>query len=140
MSKEGEELEILEGYKASNTIHEHIKSFYRQYESMKAHQEEIKNLIDLKISLGYPTTKRKGQIEPRTKTREDRATTRARAKRMEEVADVLKTKKLMTTVDLSHVKTMLKDLKGNETKKRQHEVTTQALACPSKRPKTRANR
>ena len=57
-------------------------------------------------------------MEHYTKASEDRATTRARAERMEKVADVLKTKKLMTTICLSHVKMMLKDLKGDEIKKR----------------------
>ena len=46
---------------------------------MKAHQEEIKDIAALKVNLGYPTTQRKGQIEPRTKAREDKATSKARA-------------------------------------------------------------
>ena len=91
---------------------DHIKSFYWQYESMKSHQKEIKDLTDLKISLGYPTDERKGQMEPRTKAREDKATIRARAKRMEEVIEFLQMEKIMTSIRLSHIKTLLKDLKG----------------------------
>ena len=82
---EGEEMDIPEDYETIATIPKHIKTFYRHYESMKTHQEEIKDLTDLKISLGYLITKWKGQMEPQTKAQEDRATTRARVVRMEEV-------------------------------------------------------
>ena len=69
---EGEELEIPENFEASTTILEHIKEFYRHYKSMKAYQVEIKDIVKLKVSLGYPITKRKGQIEPKKKAREDK--------------------------------------------------------------------
>ena len=78
-SKEGEEIDIPKDFEASKTILEHIKKYYRQYESMKAHQEEMKDIAELKLNLGYPTTQRKGKIEPKTKAREDKATSRARA-------------------------------------------------------------
>ena len=51
---------------------------------------------------------------------------------MEEVADVLKTKKLMTTVGLSHVKTMLKYLKGEDSRKKMPEETVPKLERPRK--------
>ena len=59
---------------------------------------------------------------------------------MEEVAEVLKTEKLMTTFNLSHVKTMLKDLKGEESKKRVPKEVILELEQPSKRSKPRAHR
>ena len=68
---------------------------------MKAHQEELKDLAKLKVNLGYPTMHKKGQIELETKAREDKATSRARAECLEEIADVLKTEKPMTTIGLS---------------------------------------
>ena len=38
-SKEGEEIDISPNFEASKTILEHIKKFYKEYESMKAHHE-----------------------------------------------------------------------------------------------------
>ena len=35
-------------------IPEHMKKLYRQYESMKAHHEEMKDIAKFKTSLGYP--------------------------------------------------------------------------------------
>ena len=37
---------------------------------------------------------------------------------MEEVSKVLKMEKMMTTIGLSHVKMLLEDLKGEESRKR----------------------
>ena len=65
------------------------------------HQEEMKDIAKLKTNLVYPTTRRKGQIELKTKAKEDKATARAEAKRLEEVAEVIKIENLMTTIGLS---------------------------------------
>ena len=78
-SEEGEEIEVPQDFETSETIPEHMKKLYRQYESMKAHHEEMKDITEFKTSLGYPTTRKKGKIEPRTKAREDKATVQARA-------------------------------------------------------------
>ena len=100
---------------------------------MKAHQEEMKDIDELKVNLGYPTTQRKGQIESRKK-----ATSRTRVERLEEVAKVLKIEKLMTIISLSQVKTMLQDIKGEDPKKRAPEKADPKLERPSKKQKTRA--
>ena len=113
-------------FETSETIPKHMKKLYRQYESMKAHNEEMKDIAEFKTSLlGYLATRRKGQIEPRTKAREDKATLQARVKRMEEVADILKTKKLMTSIGLSQVRTRLQDIKGMEPKRKLDESVPQ---------------
>ena len=59
-SEEGEEIEVPQDFETSETIPEHMKKLYRQYESMKAHNEEMKDIAEFKTSLGYPTTRRKG--------------------------------------------------------------------------------
>ena len=117
-----------------------MKKLYRQYESMKAHHEEMKDIAEFKTSLGYPTTRRKGQIEPRTKAREDKATLQARAERLEEVTNILKTEKLMTSIGLSQVRTRLQDLKKKEPKRKQEESMPAPENRPKKKVKTRAQR
>ena len=117
-----------------------MKKLYRQYESMKAHHEEMKDIAEFKTSLGYPTTRRKGQIEPRTKARENKATLQARVERLEEVTDILKTEKLMTSIGLSQVRTRLQDLKEMEPKTKQEESVPPPEERPKKKAKTRAQR
>ena len=136
--EEGEEVEVPPDFETLETIPRHMKRLYRQYESMKAHNEEMKDLVEFKTSLGYPATCRKGQIEPRTKAREDKATTQARVACME-VEDVVKTKKMMTSIGLSQVRTRLQDLKGEGPKRKMVEETTpQQVERPIKKTKTQA--
>ena len=53
----GEELEVPIDFETSSTILEHMRNYYKQYESMNAHHEEMKDLVDLTISLGVPIKK-----------------------------------------------------------------------------------
>ena len=134
---EGEELEMLEDYEIFPTILEHIKNFYCQYESMKGHWEETKDLVHLKISLGFLMTKSKLQMEPHTKAIEDQATTRARFERIEGVTKFLRTKKTHDYSWAIPCKNNAQKLKGEETSKRKHKEIAQVRECPSKRPNTR---
>ena len=58
-----------QNFEVASTIFENVKSLYRQYESMKGHQKDVYNFVELKASIGFPTQKSQEKVEPHTKAR-----------------------------------------------------------------------